>query len=78
MFDNSIKTNGTQSWKWVTITGRVFVDNADIGQLIDESMKSDKPLINDEAFEELARERLIEDVLPHSDDPFKFDSISFD
>jgi hypothetical protein len=77
MFENTIQTNGTRSWKWVTITGRVYVDNAALEQLVDESQKVDKPITYDEAFEELARERLHEDAIPNSDEPFKFDSIDF-
>lgn len=71
MFENVIQTNGTQSWKWVTIRGRVFVDNADLEA--DTSGRS-----ADEVFEELARERLSDNVIPYSDEPFKFDAISFD
>lgn len=73
MFENTIQTNGTQSWKWVTISGRVFVDN----DVLDQAVSGSEDQTTTEVFEELARDRLIEEVLPKTDEPFRFDSIEF-
>lgn len=71
MFENTIKTNGTQSWKWITITGRVFVDNVAL-----EAMSENNPdKTQTECFEELARERISD--LIQTDEPFKLAEISF-
>lgn len=72
MLENTIQTNGTQSWKWVTISGRVYVDNDALEARVAETKETTV-----EAFEELARDRIIQEMLPHSDEPFKFDSIDF-
>ncbi len=77
MFENTIQTNGTQSWKWVTISGRVFVDNTEIEQGISSAHDVGWDRSENTVFEELARDRLIDDVFRHADEPFKLDSIEF-
>ncbi len=76
--DNKLQTNGHQSWKWVTITGRVFVDNSDLEISRKALHDVGEDPTADEIFEELARDRIIAEVIPHSDEPFKFDAITFE
>lgn len=75
MFENTLQTNGKQSWKWVTISGRVFVDNVELDENVEASRTIGVNGTQDEVFESLAKSKLRE-LFP-TDEPFKLDSFDF-
>lgn len=64
-------------YAWVTITGKVYVDDAEIEDLKDGAdLDEDRVFDEEEAFKSLAKDKIYE-LFP-TDDPFKLEDVSID